>query len=583
MKAIQALRSLIVLGAALLSAPALSTTAVVDVPVGEAGGSRAVDTVAPVATEVVERVATIESPEPAAPTRATRPSSSSRTRRATAPRPAPGVMQGEIGGAEVAPLRPNLDMIQPTELMASIEGSEEPTPATPQANSSAEKPTEIALHVVDWELSEIIASITAHTGINVVLASTTNPKVTVRLDKMPVREVVRIVASLANMQVIQLRSGGLVVAPGDVLKNAFPQEYNEQIITPSVQQAAAANGAQPAGPRTPVVESVRVYDVRHVKPAELMEALKSIFEDDGLVVRVGPGKLLPSALNGSEGGSGGGDSSGGSSSGSSSGGGESSSTSTGRTLILRGSRDTVQAAIELAEKLDVKQPQVAIRVQIHDISNEALRDLGVAWQETTGTTIRENNTTQNDINFGSFTRSALTFQATLRHLEKTEKAKILAQPNISVLDQEPGYILIGDRINYPVVTSLNGSGQPVFDVREERVGIYLQVSATVNDASRVTLNLYPQVSAVSGFLEVPGQGSYPQISTREAKTSLRVKSGETVIIGGLLRDEEIKAVERVPILSSIPLFGELFTRRKTTRNQSQVIISITPQIIQTEQ
>lgn len=122
----------------------------------------------------------------------------------------------------------------------------------------------------------------------------------------------------------------------------------------------------------------------------------------------------------------------------------------------------------------------------------------------------------------------------------------------------------------------------MFDVREERVGIYLQVSATVNDPTRVTLNLYPQVSTISGFLEVPGQGSYPQISTREAKTSIRVKSGETVVIAGLLRDEEIKSIEHVPLLSQIPLFGELFTRRKTTKNQSQVIISITPQVIESE-
>jgi type II secretory pathway component GspD/PulD (secretin) len=96
------------------------------------------------------------------------------------------------------------------------------------------------------------------------------------------------------------------------------------------------------------------------------------------------------------------------------------------------------------------------------------------------------------------------------------------------------------------------------------------------------MKLFPQVSTVTGFLDIPQQGSYPQISTREANTSLRTKSGETVMIGGLLRDEEIKNIERVPILSKIPFFGELFTRRKTTRNKSQVVISITPTIIQGE-
>lgn len=575
------LRHLIIATAIAVPCFANSQSKMVDVPVGEVAYERMTPVEAPVETKVVETTVSISDSE-RVPTRRTSRRSSVTTKSPASKNLQP--LKGTIGpktvapSSTVAPLAPDLDSIRRAavidpHLIASIEPSSM-DPVEPEPVSDP-KSKEVAVYVVDWELSEIVASITSQTGINIVLASTTNPKITVRLDKMPVREVVRIIASLANMQVIQLKSGGFVMAPAEVLKGSFPQEYNDQVT--AIATPATANGTAPAKP--PVVEEVTdIYDVRNVKPSELVEALTAIFEGDSLKIKLGPGKLLPSAVGGGDS-----NSSGGGSGNTPTTGNATASLSTGRTLVLRGPRLIVQEALRLAKQLDTKQPQVAIRVQIHDITNDAMRDLGVSWQGTTGSTLTESNSSQNDINFGSFSRSALSFAATLHHLEKTNKAKILAQPNISVLDQEPGYILIGDRINYPVVTSLNSNGQPVFDVREERVGIYLQVSATVNDDNRVTLNLYPQVSAISGFLEVPGQGSYPQISTREAKTSIRIKTGETVVIGGLLRDEEIKAVERVPILGQIPFFGELFTRRKTTKNQSQVIISITPQIIESEQ
>jgi len=250
-------------------------------------------------------------------------------------------------------------------------------------------------------------------------------------------------------------------------------------------------------------------------------------------------------------------------------------------IIIRGSRGAVKNALRMASKLDIRQTQMAVSVQIHDVNNDAVRDLGINWQGSTSITGTEQGT-QSGVNIGSFSRTALSFAATLRHLETSSRAKLLANPTLSLLDQEKGYILIGDRLNFPVVIGTNSNGSPIFDVREERVGIYMQVSAFANSEKEITLKLYPQVSTITGYREING-GSYPQISTREAKTTLRVKSGETVVMGGLIREEEIRAMDKVPILSQIPVFGELFTRRKTTKVSSQVIISITPTIIESEE
>jgi len=129
------------------------------------------------------------------------------------------------------------------------------------------------------------------------------------------------------------------------------------------------------------------------------------------------------------------------------------------------------------------------------------------------------------------------------------------------------------------VTTFSQANTPVFDVREDRVGIYLQVAANIATDKDITLSLYPQVSTITGFLNVNG-ASYPQISTREAQTTIRLKSGETVVMAGLLRDDQVERTEKVPILGDIPLLGELFKLRKKSKTGTQLVITITPIVME---
>jgi type II secretory pathway component GspD/PulD (secretin) len=255
--------------------------------------------------------------------------------------------------------------------------------------------------------------------------------------------------------------------------------------------------------------------------------------------------------------------------------GSSSTAQTGKTIMIRGPRTLVDAAMRLARDLDRPQPQVSIAVKVVDISNDALKSLGIQWSFS-NMSITESK--GSGFGFGSFDRSPLGFQASINALQTSGAAKLLAEPNISVLDGEKAMILIGSRLNFPVLIGYSNANTPIFDRQEERVGIYMQVSASITPNGDVTLSLYPQVSTVSSFLNING-ASYPQISTREAQTTLRVKSGETIVMGGLLRNEDLVEMQKVPILSEIPIIGELFKHRKTTKSSSQVIISITPVVL----
>jgi len=246
-----------------------------------------------------------------------------------------------------------------------------------------------------------------------------------------------------------------------------------------------------------------------------------------------------------------------------------------RRIFLRGPQELVGAAVTALRQMDMPRKQVNIAVSIRDVSNEALKELGLQWSWST---IGLREQPASGITFGKYKRNPFNIDSILSAIDSDTRTKLLASPNVSVLDGEKAFVLIGQRLNFPVLVGYSQANTPIFSKQEERVGIYLQVSALIADNGDIQLTLYPQVSSVTSFIQING-GSYPQISTREAQTTLRVHDGEPIVIGGLMRQEEISTLEKVPGLGDIPLFGELFRHRKKTKSSSQVIIVITPTIL----
>lgn len=416
--------------------------------------------------------------------------------------------------------------------------------------------TVCSLDVADWELAKVVRVLSQQTNVNVIALSNSDKKLTIRLSDITLAEMIRHICAVSGMAFLKT-NGTYVIATTEQIKAAYPLEW------------AAANPVQ-VDPMTEVAHEI--YLCSFVNASQIADTLTKLFKDQNLQVVCGPMQQVPTLANAET-----------SSTGQSSSMIKSDGTSnpaggtanTGKTILVRGPKAIVDAAIRLARDLDRAQPQVSIAVKVHDISNDALKDLGLSWNFS-NLSITENKGA--GFEFGKFNRSPLGFNAAISALEQKNAAKLLAEPNISVLDGEKAMILIGSRLNFPVLIGYTNANTPIFDRQEERVGIYMQVSASITPDGFVTLSLYPQVSTVSGYLNVNG-ASYPQISTREAQTTLRVKSGETIVMGGLMRNEELTSIEKVPLLAEIPILGELFKHRRTTKLASQVIISITPIVL----
>jgi type II secretory pathway component GspD/PulD (secretin) len=359
------------------------------------------------------------------------------------------------------------------------------------------------------------------------------------------------------------------------------------------------------GVREPVL-GYRFYDIRYGSAPILKAFLEKALPD--MPVLIGPENYAPiaagfhpissssvgsssSGSSSSGSGSGGASGSGGSSSGGASGaGGESGGTAgqaqgtkgdRARTLVLHGTVADMDTAVKLLEQLDVQPRQVMVEVKIIDTSPERAEELGLKWnwsnlnffEAPAGTAISSFDAVARQVHPGSLSRMPFSFQAVLSAMITSKEAKLLAHPRIQVIENEEANIFIGDTIRTQISSaSANGT---TLQVVEFPIGIILLVRPRINADGKITMHVHPVVSTVSSI----GAGNLPQTSAREAETTVILQDGETVVIGGLIRDEMSKVVTEVPFLSKLPIIGQLFRNRSINHRHSDIMVFITPHIV----
>jgi len=168
----------------------------------------------------------------------------------------------------------------------------------------------------------------------------------------------------------------------------------------------------------------------------------------------------------------------------------------------------------------------------------------------------------------------------IKALVENDKAKVLANPNVLALDGKPSKIFIGDEVKYVVSKDISSTtGKTVITTETARVGVQLHTISRVSSDGYITMDLHPEVSVIKSFLDAGDGILLPQISRRFIDSTVSVKNGETIVIGGLLKDDEIKNVSGIPLLKDLPFIGELFKSRRTSKVHSEVMMFITPKII----
>ena len=174
------------------------------------------------------------------------------------------------------------------------------------------------------------------------------------------------------------------------------------------------------------------------------------------------------------------------------------------------------------------------------------------------------------------------FQATLRAIAQAGKATLLSRPSIMARDSQPASIVVGQSV--PLITSVsyNGlTGNPINSVTYTEVGIILKVTPYITPDGLVQMMVSPQTSSIDPTITVPiSTGvSAPVIDIRQADTVIVTPDGQTVVIGGLMQNDKSFSESKIPFLGDIPFLGNLFKRKVRSDAKSELLIFLTPHIV----
>jgi general secretion pathway protein D len=294
-----------------------------------------------------------------------------------------------------------------------------------------------------------------------------------------------------------------------------------------------------------------------------------------------------------------------------------------RRVVTIADEETSRAISQVLSNLDRPKPQVLIKVVFLEVTHNKSSDIGIegGWtggnspianaanvfgmsflnQATTNGVTQPNGSSVNAVgqpissfqstaspvaggNAGLYQVLGQNYQATLRAIATAGSAKVLSRPSILARNNQPATITVGQSV--PLITSVsyNGlNGTPINAVSYQSVGVILTVTPFITADGMVEMIVAPQVSSIDTTTSIPiSQGvNAPVIDIRSANTVAVTPDGQTVILGGLMQNSKAKSETKIPFLGDVPLMGALFRRTIKTDTQTELIIFLTPHIIQT--
>lgn len=253
-------------------------------------------------------------------------------------------------------------------------------------------------------------------------------------------------------------------------------------------------------------------------------------------------------------------------------------------LIIEAYPSDYQIVRQILEQLDIMPRQVLIEVMIADISLTDKSDLGIEWTKfLDGGSVGKKNFS------GSIGETGMSFtvglsddwQAALSALASEDRVNILSTPIVLASDNKEATIDVADEI--PVVTTEYKTVSDSDDVVETNVqyrktGIILKVTPHINDQGFVTMEISQEVSNVGDGVTAGGK-EYPSFKTRNINTTFTVSHQQTIMIGGLMRQEGSEGEKGMPVLSSLPGIGWLFGRQTESMIKTELTVFITPHVI----
>jgi type IV pilus assembly protein PilQ len=272
-------------------------------------------------------------------------------------------------------------------------------------------------------------------------------------------------------------------------------------------------------------------------------------------------------------------------------------------VLITGTMDLISQVQEFIAQVDIPTPQIMIEAIVVEFSKDIGKEWGIKagrgsssdstykagsesyipnyWGSMSGRGVKnmisnvnsEIKKPLNGFQFGTMGFLPDDFWITLKALESESKARVMAQPRIATLNGNKASINVGVTRYF----RLQGGTieNPFVRFQEIKSGIKLDITPWISQSGQVTVEISPEISNSMG----DNKEGFPNVSTRSVNTTIRLNDGETIIIGGLIRAEDNKQIEKVPLLGSIPLLGKLFQSQGNQKSTSELVIYLTPHIL----
>jgi type II secretory pathway component GspD/PulD (secretin) len=260
---------------------------------------------------------------------------------------------------------------------------------------------------------------------------------------------------------------------------------------------------------------------------------------------------------------------------------------TDNSFIVIGTDDAINELERRIEQFDQQPRQVTIRVEFVATTQTAERALGIDWTYARGTIFA-------GVRPGEFARSGdpvfinyATGNVTtrLRTVMNNGWGRTVSAPLVRTLNNQPAAVAqsVTTYVFQPVINNGPSGTQTVFQPIPVPIQTFLVVKPRINNDNTIALTLNPQIANITGFSVSPDGNRFPNVVSQSIQLSTIVKNGETIALAGFTSKNDRYNVKRIPILSDIPIIGQLFRGREESRDSSELIVFVTPTIVGDDQ
>lgn len=438
----------------------------------------------------------------------------------------------------------------------------------PIVNCRAE--ASVTMNIVDSEVREVLTSLASIGGVNIVADDSVNGKITVQLAGVSFQEALDIITKTKGLQ-YQTIGNTIIVGTKNNMSAGFGQlhVFHLKFANPDdvVNAAKLALGLGGSTESSSTENSTQTTTTSNTN--------STTSNNDGTTTAEISGNLTVDKATNS--------------------------------LLFYGTASEAQKIRVVLDQIDIPYEQVSLEAQVMSINKTDSKNLGIEWEwskapqsyeeytpekitidATTGkiTSIEPAEITRaSSFNKGttggiiSFGRSPdglpyeFYYAAKINALINNGKANILSKPKITTINGKEATINIGGEVPIPTLTVSDNTTTTTYEYKE--TGIILKYTPRVNDDGYITAKIHTEVSTPTYDADTKAY----RFNKRSADTQVRLKDGETMVIGGLIGSDESKVMSKIPFLGDLPILGRFFSNVNNSKNESEVIIFVTARIV----